>query len=108
MSILNINHFHRAIADIAAHGDNDILPFDVDTRFIAACSDSLAKMAFEFGASIEKKVEKDCKSVLQTLDVFSERLLAPVGPSGFRIATKIHLFWNIYFNALEANRWPCS
>lgn len=48
MNILKIDHFHRAIADIVAHGDNDILPFDVDTRFIAECSDSLA-VALNFG-----------------------------------------------------------
>lgn len=100
MSVLTINHFHRAIADIVAHGDNDVLPFDVDTRFIADCSDTLAELAFEFRAAIEKKATKDCKSTLQALDVFSERLLAPVGPSGFRITTKIHPFWNIYLNAL--------
>jgi hypothetical protein len=32
--------------------------------------------------------------------VFSERLLAPAGSSGFRITTKIHPFWNLYLNGV--------
>ncbi len=30
----------------------------------------------------------------------SERLIAPSGPAGFRVVTKIHPFWNIYLNGL--------
>jgi len=32
--------------------------------------------------------------------MFHERLLTPTGYSGFRVTTKIHPFWNIYFNGL--------
>ena len=100
MPLLTLEHCRRATVDIAAHGDNDVLPFDVDTRFIAECSEQLAALAFKVGATLERKTLKDCKASVRALDVFSERLLAPVGPSGFRVTTKIHPFWNIYLNAL--------
>ena len=37
---------------------------------------------------------------MASLEVFSERLLAPAGADGFRITTKIHPFWNVYLNGL--------
>ena len=73
MTLLTIEHCKRAIADIAAHGDNDVLPFDVDTRFIADCADDLAALAFEVGAALEKKTQADCKSTLLALDRSSRR-----------------------------------
>lgn len=33
MSAVTRDHFKRAASDIANHGDNDTLPFDIDTRF---------------------------------------------------------------------------
>lgn len=102
MTIATLEHFRRAVADLAAHGDNDVLPFDVDTRFISACSEELALLASEFDAHLAAKAAKDSDATLKTITVFSERLLAPAGPSGFRITTKIHPFWNIYLNGLAA------
>jgi hypothetical protein len=37
-----LSHFERAAREIAAHGDNDVLPFDVDTKF---CGDKAAELA---------------------------------------------------------------
>jgi hypothetical protein len=100
MGLVTLQHFRRAVADLAAHGDNDVTPFDIDTRFISDSSEQLAALGFDLAQRLEKKTAKDCESVLDAIQVFSERLLAPAGPSGFRITTKIHPFWNLYLNAI--------
>lgn len=46
------DHFKRAAQDIGAHGDNDTLPFDVDSKFIAEKADDLATIASAFYESI--------------------------------------------------------
>lgn len=100
MPQVTLHHFKRAAADIGAHGDNDTLPFDVDNRFIAENQDALAEVAFNYFCELEEGGEKKAKSAINSLQVFSERLLTPTGPAGFRITTKLHPFWNIYFNGL--------
>jgi hypothetical protein len=100
MSDITLDHFKRAAADIGAHGDNDTLPFDIDNRFIAENQDSLAELAFSYCQELEAGSEKSAQKAIDSLPIFSERLLAPTGPAGFRITTKIHPFWNIYFNGL--------
>ncbi len=100
MSDVSLEHFKRAVADISAHGDNDTLPFDIDNRFIKESQDHLAAVAYEYCSELEKNSKKHVKSSIDSLQIFSERLLVPTGSAGFRITTKIHLFWNIYFNGL--------
>ncbi len=100
MPDVTLDHFKRAIADIAAHGDNDTLPFDIDNRFISNNQTELAEMAFRYSQELEKGGRKSAKNAIDSLPIFSERLLVPTGTAGFRITTKIHPFWNIYFNAL--------
>lgn len=95
-----LGHFKRAAVDIGAHGDNDTLPFDVDNRFIKDNPDTLAAMAYEYFCEIDNKSHKNAVKAINALQIFSERLLVPTGPSGFRITTKLHPFWNIYFNGL--------
>ena len=97
---VTLDHFKRAAADIGAHGDNDTLPFDVDNRFIKENQDALAEVAFNYFRELEAGSAKSAASAINSLQVFSERLLTPTGPAGFRITTKIHPFWNIYFNGL--------
>ena len=112
MPEVTLNHFIRAAADISAHGDNDTLPFDIDTQFISNKQDELARVAFAFFEQLQSDSEQNSTRKISELSVFSERLLAPTGPTGFRVVTKIHPFWNIYFNglgiaiaeALEKNR----
>jgi hypothetical protein len=107
-------HFARAVADVAAHGDNDTLPFDVDKRFIKDTQEELTDLAFDLWEALHKQGRQKAIQTIEGSRVFSERLLAPTGPSGFRIVTKIHPFWNVYFNglgvaiaeALEAARSP--
>lgn len=100
MPKVKLNHFKRAAADIGAHGDNDTLPFDVDNRFIKENQDALAEIAFDYFRELEAGEAKKAASEIDSLQVFSERLLTSTGPTGFRITTKIHPFWNIYFNGL--------
>jgi hypothetical protein len=90
LTILSLDHCKRAISDVATFGDNDVVPFDVDTKFVAEKADQLADAILDIGRSLERKSQKDCKSTLHGVQIFSERLLAPVGQSGFRITTKIH------------------
>ncbi|MDO6528221.1 hypothetical protein Q4519_21390 [Motilimonas sp. 1_MG-2023] len=58
MNSVTVEHFKRAIDDIGAHGDNDMLPFDLDTIFLSETKDKLAKMAFDFFERLEKDGKK--------------------------------------------------
>jgi hypothetical protein len=96
----NLKHFERAAREIAAHGDNDTLPFDLDVKFLASASADIASIAFGFYTEIKACAVKDIRTRLNGISVYSERLLAPSGPNGFRVVTKIHPFWNVYLNGL--------
>ena len=105
MRDVTLDHFKRATADIGACGDNDTLPFDIDVRFINEKQEALAELAyayFEYLDDLPKKEvkPKNVRDTINSLEVFSERLLVPTGAAGFRITTKIHPFWNIYLNGL--------
>lgn len=100
MTEVTLEHFLRAAADIGAHGDNDTLPFDVDTSFVSAKQNELAETAFAFAMELRKDSVLNSKKKIAELTVFSERLLVATGASGFRVTTKLHPFWSIYFNGL--------
>ncbi|MBL1260791.1 MAG: RNA-directed DNA polymerase [Thiotrichaceae bacterium] len=100
MSDVTLDHFKRAATDIGAHGDNDTLPFDLDNRFVKDKQDELAEMAYEYFCKVDGQNRKVAAKTINALQIFSERLLVPTGSSGFRITTKLHPFWNIYFNGL--------
>jgi len=100
MSTVTLHHFKSAAADIGLHGDNDTLPFDVDNNFIKENQEELATIAYEYFSELEKGSPNHAANAINSLQVFSERLLVPVGTAGFRIATKIHPFWNLYINGL--------
>lgn len=100
MQSVKLEHFQRAVEDIGAHGDNDMLPFDIDNRFISDSKEQLAQLAFDLFESLDKDGKTNAKKRLNSTRIFTERLLSPTGASGFRISTKIHPFWNIYLNGL--------
>lgn len=114
MPKIDLDHFRRAAVDIGAHGDNDTLPFDIDNRFVKQNADVLSSIAFEYCRGLTQGSAESARRAINSLNIFSERLLAPTGPAGFRITTKIHPFWNLYFNgigiaiaeALEPTRSP--
>jgi hypothetical protein len=80
---ITLEHFRRAVVDISANGDNDTLPFDIDSRFIAENQEELATIAFRFAQGLEKAGKKVAKNLIDELPIFSERLLVPTGPAGF-------------------------
>lgn len=65
MTEVTLEHFLRAAADIGAHGDNDTLPFDVDTNFVSARQNELAEVAFAFSEELRKDSESNSKKKLQ-------------------------------------------
>lgn len=95
-----LHHFERAAREIAAHGDNDTLPFDLDVRFCGDQANALATIAFGFYEELRDGPAKENHERIAAMHVYSERLIAPSGPAGFRVVTKIHPFWNIYLNGL--------
>lgn len=96
-----LHHFERSAREVAKHGDNDTLPFDIDVRFCGDEAEALASIAHGFYSELrDSDSAKDNYERIAELNVHSERLLAPSGPAGFRVVTKIHLFWNIYLNGL--------
>jgi len=97
--IVKQNHFKRAAADIGRYGDNDTLPFDIDKFFVDANQEALSAIAFKYFCSLDNDIKKAGQAI-DSLSIFHERLLTPTGPTGFRITTKIHPFWNIYLNGL--------
>jgi hypothetical protein len=97
---VTVDHFKRAVSDISTYGDNDTLPFDIDNRFVSDKRGDLSQLAFAYFQELENAGEKYAIEKIDSLAIFSERLLVPTGAAGFRITTKIHPFWNVYFNAL--------
>lgn len=105
------NHFLRAAKNIGRYGDNDTLPYDIDTRFIKDNAEELAELASKIFSKIVNS-----KGTKIPPDIFHERLVTPSGSSGFRVTTKIDPFWNIYLNGLsldiaerlEPNRYKCT
>jgi hypothetical protein len=93
-------HFLRSAVEFGANGDNDTLPYDIDARFVRENADALSGIAFELYRHIDGQTEENARKFVDGLQVFSERLLVPTGSAGFRITTKIHPFWNLYFNGL--------
>jgi hypothetical protein len=100
MPDVRIEHFQRAAQDIGARGDNDTLPFDIDSRFVKEAADALSNLAYTFFELQETKAQKEVAATINELQLFSERLLVPTGSTGFRITTKIHPFWTVYLNGL--------
>ena len=92
MATPKLRHFERAAREIAAHGDNDTLPFDLDVKFAGKAATELATIAFGFYSELKDGPAKENKSRLEGMRVYSERLIAPSGPAGFRVVTKIHPF----------------
>lgn len=94
-------HFNRASCEIAKHGDNDTLPFDLDVRFCGDQAEALASIAYGFYNELSSShAQKDNHERIAEQRIYCERLVAPSGPTGFRVVTKIHPFWNIYLNGL--------
>ncbi len=93
-------HFVQAASEIGKSGDNDTLPYDIDSSFVRDKAEDLAEICFDLFTSLDGKSFKDAKNFINELTIASERLLVPSGSHGFRITTKLHPFWNLYLNGL--------
>lgn len=100
MPTVTTDHFRRAAADIGANGDNDTLPFDIDCRLVRDQAEALARIAGALFDHLQQLPGGRVASYVNSLSIFSERIMVPTGSAGFRITTKIHPFWNLYFNGL--------
>lgn len=92
--------FFRAAREVGAHGDNDTLPFDGDSRFVKVAANSLAFVASELYGKFSSQKPSEVREALRGYEPFSERVLVATGAAGFRVVTKIHPFWNLYLNGL--------
>lgn len=97
---VDINHFIRAALEIGHSGENDTLPYDLDAGFVKERANDLAALCLELFQNIETGKVGKAVTFMNGLAIAAERLLVPSGPHGFRITTKIHPFWNLYFNGL--------
>lgn len=93
-------HFYRAALEIGHSGDNDTLPYDLDAGFIKDKANDLAAICLTLFQRVETGAFGKPAAFMNGLAIVAERLLAPSGPHGFRITTKIHPFWNLYLNGL--------
>lgn len=100
--MLNVtrDHFLRAASEIGQSGENDTLPYDIDAAFVRDKAEDLSQVYFGLFQLIDAKSVRDAAAFMNGLTIGSERLLVPSGSDGFRIATKIHPFWNLYLNGL--------
>lgn len=97
---VDISHFERAALEIGHSGENDTLPYDLDSAFVKEKATDLAALCLDLFQSIETGKAGKAVNFMNGLAIASERLLVPSGPHGFRITTKIHPFWNLYLNGL--------
>ncbi|GAA3717647.1 hypothetical protein GCM10022268_27630 [Sphingomonas cynarae] len=93
-------HFVRAAFEIGQSGDNDTLPYDLDSAFIKDKATDLAALCLALFHSVETGAVGKPAPFMNGLAIGAERLLVPSGSHGFRITTKIHPFWNLYLNGL--------
>lgn len=93
-------HFVQAAFEIGKSGDNDTLPYDIDSSFVRDKAEDLAQICFDLFTFLDKQSFKDAKNFINELTIGSERLLVPSGSHGFRITTKLHPFWNLYLNGI--------
>lgn len=98
---VTVNHFQRAAREIGRSGENDTLPYDQDARFVKERAEPLANICASLFHRISAfPTNEEARGFVNSLEVFSERLLTPAGAHGFRIVTKIHPFWNVYLNGI--------
>lgn len=81
-----------ALANVAAHGDTDIFPYPVEKHVFFDMADKCESVLENMHDSFKDTIKED--------PPMSERMLSAVGYTGFRAATQLEPFWNVYFLAL--------
>ena len=95
-----------AIKNIARHGDTDVFPFPFETHVFFDNPAECKKILLDIHDNFDDYMAQSPPSTLETL--------TQVGYTGFRWATQIEPFWNVYYLALvisiaekvEATREP--
>ena len=108
MKTVTQDDFERAALEIGAHGDNDTLPFDIDTRFVRDNASHLGSIASKYFDSVASKKVDAARKCIDGLPVFFERLLAPTGPSGFRIVLLRYTLFGTCISTALLSQWPAG
>lgn len=87
-----------AVANIARHGDTDVLPFSVESYWFLDRPDAVV--------DILTQIDKDFDNWVAAYPVECVRTMSSVGYSGFRAVTQIDAIWNAYFLALLIELGP--
>lgn len=90
--------FSKAVRNIAAHGDTDVLPFPLENFLFTDCQSEVIE--------ILEATHKDFDKAVETSAPYYERLLAPSGYNGFRWVTQIDPRWNAYYLSLAIQLFP--
>jgi hypothetical protein len=83
MPAIKKEHFERAVADVAAHGDNDTLPFDVDIRFVKAKQRELVDVAYSLSCELTKVDVKTARHKIDTASIFQSDFWLPPARADF-------------------------
>lgn len=82
----------RAIKNVAKFGDTDIFPLEIERHVLFDRPEEVANLIEDMHQNFEHWIAASPPSFTKTL--------VPVGYTGFRWATQIEPFWNVYFLAL--------
>lgn len=88
----------RAIDNVARLGDTDIFPFDFERHVLFDSRESTIDLLVDLHQNFEQRINDDPPDFAKTL--------VPVGYTGFRWATKIEPFWNVYYLSLVLELAP--
>jgi hypothetical protein len=82
----------RAVANVFTFGDTDVFPFPDENRLLQPNEDDVVRVCLEMHGDLE--------TALSTYPPTFYDSFVPNGYTGFRWATQIDTYWNIYFLAL--------
>ena len=92
MPLIHPKSIKRAIANVTAFGDTDVFPFPFENWLIKERTDDVVAIVQEIDANFEALIESSPPQF--------ESTLVPAGYTGFRWATQIDPFWNLYLLSL--------
>lgn len=96
------DHFTRALDHVARYGDTDIFPFPIEQHVMFDCRDKSLELLRQADREFSERKNPDGTiepSFLEEYPPVNSSALTPVGYAGFRWATQIDPFWNVYFLA---------
>lgn len=90
--IVSEQSLRLAIANIARHGDTDVLPFSLESYWFLDKPDEVLQ--------ILKKLDADFDTWMSDYPVEFVKTMSSVGYAGFRAVTQIDAIWNAYLLGL--------